>query len=393
MTKTAEDILANIQNLAPDIAARAAEIEAGRHIPLDLVEMLKFIGIFRMFVPKAYGGLAFDLPAALPVITALGRIDGSVGWTAMIATGSSIFAPLLPHETYAQIYEHGPDVIFAGASQPGGTAEAVPGGWRVNGRWPFVSGCQHADWIAGFCIVTKDGKPLPGPEGENTPLIRACFLPAGDWKIEDTWHVAGLKGTGSHHVVLKDVIVPDGKFCDIAGAAPCVPAPLSSALLQVLPLPHCANAIGIAQGALDDLVALAGTGRQQFRAVAPLSDSEVFQAGIGRAAADLRAAQALLQAQAENHWRHALAGTLQDEAFFAQAVQTTAWIVATAVRIAESCFTLAGAVALYETSPLQRRLRDLQAASQHYFAQPRHYISAGKMLLSDSEVRAKALAA
>jgi alkylation response protein AidB-like acyl-CoA dehydrogenase len=101
----------------------------------------------------------------------------------------------------------------------------------------------------------------------------------------------------------------------------------------------------------------------------------------------------LLQVQAASHWRHALAGTLQDETFFTQAAQTTTWIVGTAVRIAESCFTLAGATALYETSPLQRRLRDLQAASQHYFAQPRHYITAGKMLLSDPEVRAKALAA
>jgi alkylation response protein AidB-like acyl-CoA dehydrogenase len=266
MTKTAKDILSDIRGLAPSIAARAEEIETGRRMPLDIVDKLKSIGIFRMLVPQSAGGLELDLPAALDIITALGRINGSVGWTAMIATGSSIFVPLLPRETYARIYERGPDVIFAGASQPGGTAEAVPGGWRVNGRWPFVSGCQHADWIGGFCIMTKDGKPLPGPEGENTPLIRCCFLPARDWQIEDTWHVAGLKGTGSHHVGLKDTVIPDTHFCDIAGATSCVPAPLSNAALQILPLPHCANSIGIAEGALDELAALAGTGRQQFRA-------------------------------------------------------------------------------------------------------------------------------
>jgi indole-3-acetate monooxygenase len=96
MTKTAQHLLANIQDLAPDIAARAADMEAARRMPLDLVEMLKFIGVFRVFVPRSHGGLEFDLPSALDVITALGRIDGSVGWTAMIGIGGGIFAPLLP---------------------------------------------------------------------------------------------------------------------------------------------------------------------------------------------------------------------------------------------------------------------------------------------------------
>ncbi len=392
MTKTAQRLLANIQDLAPDLAARAADMEAARRIPLDLVDMLKFMGAFRVLVPRSHGGLEFDLPSALDIITALGRIDGSIGWTAMIGIGGGLFAPLLPREIYKQIYENGPDVIFAGSIQPAGTAEAVQGGWRVNGRWPFASGCQHADWMGGFCIMTKDGKPLPGPV-EGTPLIRGCFLRARDWSIEDTWHVAGLKATGSHHIVLKDVTVPDTHFFDLTNSAPCVQAPLARVVQQVFPLLHSANAIGVAEGALDELVALANAGRQQFRAMAPLSESEMFQAELGRAAADLRAAQGFLQMQAASHWRHALAGTLQDEAFLTQALQTGAWIVTTATRIAETCYRLAGGIALYETSPLQRRLRDMQAASQHYAVQQRHYVAAGKMLLGNPEIGKKALAA
>ncbi|WP_152428303.1 acyl-CoA dehydrogenase family protein [Methyloferula stellata] len=392
MTKTAQHLLANIQDLAPDIAARAADMEAARRMPLDLVEMLKFIGVFRVFVPGSHGGLEFDLPSALDVITALGRIDGSVGWTAMIGIGGGIFAPLLTREIYTQIYDKGPDVIFAGSVQPAGTAEAVQGGWRVNGRWPFASGCQHADWMGGFCIMTRDGKPLPGQD-EGMPLIRGCFMPADHWSIEDTWHVAGLKATGSHHIVLKDVTVPDANFVDIANPVPCVQAPLARAVQQVLPLLHCANSIGVAEGALDELVALANTGRQQFRAMAPLRESEMFQAELGRAVADLRAAQGLLQMQAASHWRHAVAGTLQDEAFLTQALQTGTWIAATATRIAETCYRLAGGIALYETSPLQRRLRDMQAASQHYAVQQRHYVTAGKMVLGDPQISRKALAA
>jgi hypothetical protein len=123
--------------------------------------------------------------------------------------GCDIFASLLPRDTYEQVYQNGPDVIIAGSAQPVGRAEAVAGGWRVNGRWPFASGCQHADWMFGFCVMTEGGKPLCGPAGEGGPqLVRGFFLPARDWQIEDTWYVAGLKGTGSHHITLRDKVVP-----------------------------------------------------------------------------------------------------------------------------------------------------------------------------------------
>src|SRR4051812_3762454 len=203
---TLERLLSGIREMAPAISARAAEIEAGRRMPLDLVEALKAIGVFRIFVPRSHGGLELDLPAALEIIEALGRIDGSVGWTAMISGGCDLYASLLSPESYEQVYRKGPDVIIAGSAQPAGTADATAGGWRVNGRWPFASSCQHADWIFGFCIMTEDGKPLAGEDG--APLVRGFLLPARDWRIEDTWHVAGLKGTGSHHIALSDTLVP-----------------------------------------------------------------------------------------------------------------------------------------------------------------------------------------
>jgi alkylation response protein AidB-like acyl-CoA dehydrogenase len=96
MTSTAERLLANIRELAPAITARAADIEAARRIPLDLVDALRSIGVFRMFVPESHGGLELDLPAALEVFEALARIDGSLGWTATIGSGCDVFAALLP---------------------------------------------------------------------------------------------------------------------------------------------------------------------------------------------------------------------------------------------------------------------------------------------------------
>jgi alkylation response protein AidB-like acyl-CoA dehydrogenase len=301
-----------------------------------------------------------------------------------IGSGGDIFAPLLPRETYEQVYRNGPDVIIVGSAQPAGTAEAVDGGWGVTGRWPFASGCQHADWMLGLCVLTEGGKPVPGEGG--APLVRGFFLPARDWQIEDTWHVAGLKGTGSHHIALRDTVVPAANFFDLASGAPCLPGPLYQAVRQLLPLLHGAISVGIAEGALDELVELANTGRQQLRAAVPMGDSETFQGELGRVAAELRAARAFLQVQAASHWRHALAGTLKDEALFTQGTQTAIWLVTTCVRGADACFALGGGSALYETSPLQRRLRDLHAAAQHAIAQQRHYAGAGKLLLSSSVV-------
>jgi len=128
---TARRLLADIRELAPGITARAAEIEDARRIPPDLAEALRSIGVFRMFVPQSHGGFELDLPTGLEIITALGRIDGSLGWIAMNSSGGSIITPSLPRETYDKIYQNGPNVAFAGSIQPVGTAEATAGGWQV----------------------------------------------------------------------------------------------------------------------------------------------------------------------------------------------------------------------------------------------------------------------
>jgi alkylation response protein AidB-like acyl-CoA dehydrogenase len=148
-------------------------------------------------------------------------------------------------------------------------------------------------------------------------------------------------------------------------------------VLQFLPVMHGASSLGIAEGALDELAELANTGSKQLQAAVPMRDSETFQAELGRIEAELRAARAFLQVQAASHWRQALAGTLKDEALLTQGTQTAIWLATTCVRATDACFALAGSSALYESSPLQRRLRDLHVAAQHGAAQQRHYVCKG----------------
>src|SRR5258708_5308983 len=142
----AAPLLAEIHEMAPAISARVAEIEAGRRLPLDLVEALRSIGVFRMLAPQSHGGLELDLPAAVVVLIALARIDGSVGWCATITSGASIVAALLPRQTYEQVYRNGPDMIMAGpARRPGrGTARA-PRGWGRAWLWQFARSGASAD--------------------------------------------------------------------------------------------------------------------------------------------------------------------------------------------------------------------------------------------------------
>jgi alkylation response protein AidB-like acyl-CoA dehydrogenase len=379
--RPAQSLLTAIQEIAPGIIARAAEIETGRRIPADILDALKSIGVFRMFVPRRYGGLELDLPAGLEILVELAKIDSSVGWNVMTSSNGSLFSPFLPQQTYEHIYQNGPDVIFAGATQPVGTAAETSGDGRmVNGRWPFCSGCQYADWIAGFCVSIADGKPLLNEA--RRPLIKAAWLPGHAWQIEDSWHAAGLRGTGSHHVVLKNKMIPVSNFSDLERGAPFLPGPLYAALPQFLALLHAAAAVGMAEAAVNDLINLASTGRRQVQAPAPMHDSEAFQFELGRVVADLRAARALFKAQGASHWRHAIEGALKGETLLVEGSQAAVWTTTTCVRVVNACFALAGGSAVYENSPLQRRLRDVHVAGQHARLQQRHYVSAGQQLLT-----------
>jgi alkylation response protein AidB-like acyl-CoA dehydrogenase len=375
-----QTVLSEVRALAGQLKPRAAEFEAARRMAPDVVEQLKQIGVFRMYAPRSFGGLELDFPITMEILAELARIDGSVGWVAMIGAGSVPFMSKLPRPTFDRLFaEHGPDMIVAGSAQPAGRAEQVEGGYRVSGRWPFASGCQHADVIFSGVVVTKDGAPVPG-RTPGLPMIRHIVLDAGDWTIEDTWRVAGLKGTGSHHIALKDHFVAEAQILDFGGPS-CIEGPLYSAPLQLVPLMHGAPAIGIAEGAIDDLVALASTGKTQFAMATAMKDSQLFQAELGRIEADVRAARALQEARIQEVWARLLAGDFGPPTERVTASQAAAWVTTTCVRAGDALYALGGGSALYDESPLQRRLRDLHAAAQHAAVQPRHYLAAGAVRL------------
>ena len=352
-------------------------------MPPDLVGKLKAAGVFRMYAPRSHGGLELDFPEGLKVISEVARADGSAGWTVMIGSASALILSRMPRQTFDEAFAGGPDLIQAGlAGAPRGRAERVKGGYQVSGEWPFSSGCEHADFIIGACVVTEGGQPLPGPIEGGPPLVRIVGLPAAQWTIKDTWTVAGLKGTGSHTTALQDVFIPEAQIMELGGPT-CLPGPLYAGLGPWIPLMHAAFAAGMARGMIEDLIATAQTGRRQLFARAAMQESPIYQYELGALDAETAAAEALLSARAELQWGRAGRGELGPAAQ-PDSMQAGIWVTHAALRVCEAGFTLAGASALYEASPIQRRMRDMNAATQHAVVQKQNYQGLGGMLVAPS---------
>jgi indole-3-acetate monooxygenase len=367
---TATGVLDAVHRLTPDIAGRAAEIEAARRLPPDLLDQLVAAGCFRLLVPATYGGIEADLPAAIDVFEALARADTSVGWTVMIGAGSWCDLAGLPRPTFDDLFARGPDVITAGVFNPTATIAAVDGGYRVTGRWAFASGCEHADWIFGNCVEAVDGPPQ----------LRVALFTPEQIQIEDTWTVSGLAGTGSHHFRADDVVVPAERTAVAPAHEPCidtpilrVPAPSAFALVIA------SIAIGTAQGALDDIVALA-VDKVPLLAPGPLAANPLFQFELARADTELRAAQALLHDTAAATWDTITSRSPLTLEARARIRAAAVWITERAAAVVDAAYRSGGGSSVYAASPLQRRRRDIHAVTQHVLVRPDTLTTAGAVL-------------
>ena len=187
------DLLAATQALHARIAAQRDAIETSRRLPEALARDLAQAGLFRIFLPAAYGGLDMTPTDGIAVFEALARADASVAWCVWNGNTHWTAAQLSPEAAHA-IHDD-PDVITANSTRPSGQAHVVDDGYRVTGRWSLVSGCELASWMVLWASVYEDGKPRMTPSGG--PDIRFMLLPASQCEIIDTWTVGGLRGTGS----------------------------------------------------------------------------------------------------------------------------------------------------------------------------------------------------
>ena len=353
-----------MNDVAALAAHHAAEGERERRLAAPVVEAMAAAGVFRLLVPEAVGGLEVNPAELVETVEGIARGDAAAGWVGAIGATSGILLGYLTEDAAREVFTS-PTTILGGVFAPRGRAVPEGDGFRVTGRWPFASGCEHCDWLMGGAVV----------EGDLAPSL--FLAPRAEVEIVDTWHVAGLRGTGSHDIAIDGVLVPAGRAASLFTDTPVATGPLYAfPVFGLLAVAIAGVALGNARGALDDLVALGAkvptAGRRS------LAERPTVQAELAQAEAALRAARAGLLDAIARAWEHA-AGRLSEEHRLGLRLGAT-HAALTAADVATAAYRLGGGTALYESSPLQRRLRDAHAATQHMLVAPATYELGGRLL-------------
>jgi alkylation response protein AidB-like acyl-CoA dehydrogenase len=378
-TNSDDRLLAQLAELTSSLRAHANEADRLRQLPERVVRTLIELRLFRLWIPRRYGGLELPLPQTLEIYEAAARIDGSVGWAVMIGSGGGLFAAYLDPAVASELFAPA-NAVVAGSGAPDGRAERVAGGYRVSGRWRYASGANYATTFTANCVVTEDGKPLVDADGK--PLIRAMAFTPSQVAVLPSWDTSGMRGTGSHDFEVRDVLVPDQRSFSVF-----TDTPREAGVLYRLPfgvlteLPITAVAVGIARHALDAFAVLAKQKKPQGSDTS-LADDPTVQTQYATSHARWRLNQAALYALAEQSWQLVLGGCPLRTHELAEITASCTLCVSELEAAVGDLARLAGMSAIAQDDELARSSRDLQTLAAHVAVSPRHWRSSGRALLS-----------
>jgi alkylation response protein AidB-like acyl-CoA dehydrogenase len=372
------DVLAQARALAPDIAARSAEMEQARRLPADLARRFAAAGFFRMAVPAEVGGLEVEPATLLRTIEAVAQADASAGWCVMIGATTGVTAAYLAPDEARVLYGD-PLAITGGVFAPMGRAVAEADGYRVSGRWQWASGSANCHWLMGGSLLLEDGKPRMLANG--MPDARMMIFPAADAALIDSWHVTGLCGTGSGEMEVKDILVPRARSVSLMTDRPTASGALYAfPVFGLLSLGIAAVMLGNARGAIEELVELAG-GKKPQGSRKTLAERATAQVTLAEAEAALRGARAFFYEAVAEAWDKARgAGVIEvpERAALRLAATNAA---RTAARVTRDMYDLGGGSSVFLTSSLQRRFRDGHVGTQHLMVSPPTLELAGRVLM------------
>lgn len=378
-------ILANARLAAPVLREEARESEQRRELTPRVVEALRSTGVFRMPMPRAWGGPEVDICTQVEILEELSAADGAAGWCAMVGSDAGFYTAAIDDAPARKLY---PDLdgITAGWIVPAGKLYRVEGGYRLTGRWQFGSGCTHADVIIGGAVVYDDGAPVITEEGR--PEVRVAMLPADNFEILDTWHTTGLAGSGSHDYTTDGAFVlaeQTFRFRDLrdrrrAGVLYTWPG-MFFANLPAVPL-------GIARAALeatDELLAK----KMLIPEMRPAREDPRVRAGVAQAHAMVGAVRSYMFDVLGELWATLETGdepSLRLRAALVGAYMHTIRTCRDAVTILAD---VVGSASIYRSCPIERYLRDLTTISQHLMGQPKIMEMGGAMWLGAESALAK----
>ncbi|NML28341.1 acyl-CoA dehydrogenase family protein [Zoogloea dura] len=365
----AANAAAGLDDLLQDIRKRRKEFEAQRFISPDIIQGFKKAGVYRALVAKRFGGDEKSPAEFCKLIERISQADGSAGWVASFGIGG-IYLAALPLATLEKLYANGPDVVFAGGIFPPQPAEIVDGGFKVNGRWSWGSGSMGAE-VVGAGILPKNG--------DGSGLPRMAVMPREKVQISPNWEVMGLLGTGSHDIVVKDVVVPE-EWTFVRGG----PASLDTPLYRYPTLSFAAQVLtvvglGIGRAAIDEVLGMAA-GRASVTGAPNLGERVYVQLEIAKIEAELRAARAWFYEAIDDVWQVLLAGDKPSDHLVSMLRLSTTHASRVGADVARRAQMLSGGTGVYESSPLAAQVRDAQMITQHAFMGDITYQNAGAML-------------
>ncbi|GAA0392822.1 acyl-CoA dehydrogenase family protein [Streptomyces luteireticuli] len=348
----------------------ASRTEEDRRIAEENMTALREADLFRLLVPRRLGGRQANIRTLVEVSAELGRGCGSTAWTTSLINIAGWIVGLYPGRAQREVYGADPHARACTALPPTATSRAADGGQVVTGRWGFVSGCLHADWAL-------LGMPVTDGSGQQ-PDQGLALVPMDRLSVEDTWQVAGMRGTGSHTLVADDVFVPSHRILSVTRAREGAYATefedealYRSAFVPVLALSLVGPQLGMARGGLDLVLASLEKGRgisHTFYADARAASSTQMQLAEATHLIDTAALHLTRAADDVDRWA---AGGRRMSLLDRARVRMDAAAVARCSREAmDILLTLEGARSFAEANPLQRLWRDLETAGRHALLNP-----------------------
>ena len=397
ITSNGADWVTKARALTPLLAAAGSRIDANKALPLEVLDALHEARMFRMFLPQSIGGAELDLPTFFEVILAIAEGDASAGWSVAQSNGCAFSAAYMDADAARAVFGDARAVTAWGFPAAPCHARPVDGGWRVTGTWGFGSGSRHASWVGAHCNVC-DAQGVPLKKSDGSTVERTALIPRGNVTITDAgWNVIGLRGTGSDTYTVKELFVPSA-YCIVPRGMgrdqqlpPGAVAEVEAERRENGPL-YClspsvayqagfaAVALGIARAMLNDIIALAGR-KTPVSTGALLRDNNVIQARVATSEARLASMRAWLLQILRASWDEvSRTGVHSFETRVALRLAST-YAISEARKVADDAYDDAGATAIFEANPFERRLRDIRAVTQQLQSHAMHMQTAGQHYL------------
>lgn len=374
------DHVERARSLVALLEAAGPRIDAARELPRDVLDAMHAAQMFRLLVPRSLGGVELEPATYVQVVETIASGDASTAWCMNQNSGCAMTAAYLAPHAARRVFGGPRDVLAWGQARGHARADKVAGGWRVSGTWHFASGSRHATWLGAHCPAFEpDGTQQCWPDG--TPIERTLLLPRAAAAIEDVWQVVGLRGTGSDNYSVDDLFIAD-EYSVIRDNPEDRREPgllYRFTSMNIYASGFGAVGLGVARGMLDAFIRLA-TRKTPHQAQA-MRDAAAVQGVIGRADVRLKAARTLLievlaDTQAAVRNRGSL--TLDERVAIRQAAT---FAICEARDVVNALWHEAGATAIFDAQPFERRLRDINAVSQQVQGRANHFETVGQHLL------------